>query len=121
MPPASVFQARKETLDQAMNTLRNRVNELGVSEAVVQQQGESRVLVDLPGIQDTAEAKNILGKTATLEFHMVDIEHDASIATRDGVAPPDTRLFSYHEPTHFAEKPNYFTRFIHCYRHFWFW
>ena len=75
LAPQSMYAAKKDTLEQAMNTLRNRVNELGVSEAVVQQQGESRVSVDLPGIQDTAEAKNILGKTATLEFHMVDVDH----------------------------------------------
>lgn len=96
LSPPAMFQARKETLEQAMNTLRNRVNELGVSEAIVQQQGESRVSVDLPGIQDTAEAKNILGKTATLEFHMVDVEHDASTVANEGMAPPDTRLYNYH-------------------------
>lgn len=90
----ALFQARQETLEQAMNTLRNRVNELGVSEAVVQSQGESRVSVDLPGIQDTAEAKNILGKTATLEFHMVDVEHEGVSA---GLAPPDTHVYTYHD------------------------
>ena len=95
--PAALFQMKQETLEQAMNTLRNRVNELGVSEAIVQQQGESRVSVDLPGIQDTAEAKNILGKTATLEFHMVDAEHDAGGAAREGVSPSETRLYTYHE------------------------
>ncbi len=95
--PAAMFAARQETLDQAMNTLRNRVNELGVSEAVVQQQGESRVSIDLPGIQDTAEAKNIIGKTATLEFRMVDTEHDASSMARDGTAPVDSRFYSYHD------------------------
>lgn len=93
--PQAIFNGKQETLEQAMNTLRNRVNELGVSEAIVQQQGESRVSVDLPGIQDTAEAKNILGKTATLEFRMVDTEHDAMMAAREGVAPGDTRLYSY--------------------------
>lgn len=91
LSPAQIFQAKQETLDRDMNTLRNRVNELGVSEAVVQQQGESRVAVDLPGVQDTAEAKNILGKTATLEFHMVDVGHDASL----GVSPPDTRVYYF--------------------------
>lgn len=96
LSPAAVMQARQETLEQAMNTLRNRVNELGVSEAIVQQQGESRISVDLPGIQDTAEAKNIIGKTATLEFHIVDVEHDAANAAHEGMAPPDTRLYSYH-------------------------
>lgn len=93
LSPAALFQARRETLEQAMTTLRNRVNELGVSEAIVQQQGESRVSVDLPGIQDTAEAKNIIGKTATLEFHMVDINDDAGEALRSGITPPDTRLY----------------------------
>jgi preprotein translocase subunit SecD len=76
-----------------MNTLRNRVNELGVSEAIVQQTGESRVSVDLPGIQDTAEAKNILGKTATLEFHMVDVDHDAATVAGGGMTPADSHLF----------------------------
>lgn len=97
LSPAALFQARQETLEQAMNTLRNRVNELGVSEATVQSQGESRVSVDLPGIQDTAEAKNILGKTATLEFHMVDIAHDAALVAHEGIAPPETHLFTYHD------------------------
>lgn len=92
LDPAALQAARRDTLDQAMNTLRNRVNELGVSEAVVQQQGANRVAIDLPGIQNTTEAKNILGKTATLEFHMVDTEHDASAAV-GGVAPADTHLY----------------------------
>jgi len=96
LPPA-LYKIKQETLEQAMNTLRNEVNELGVSEAIVQQQGESRVSVDLPGIQDTAEAKNILGKTATLEFRMVDVEHDAALASHEGVAPPDTHFFTYHD------------------------
>jgi preprotein translocase subunit SecD len=100
LQPAAVFQAKQETLEQAMNKLRNRVNELGVSEAIVQQQGESRVSVDLPGIQDTAEAKNILAKTATLEFRMVDVEHDAALAAQEGAAPEGTHLYTYHgQPT----------------------
>lgn len=94
--PMVLFQVKQETLEQAMNTLRNRVNELGVSEAIVQQQGESRVSVDLPGIQDTAQAKNILGKTATLEFRMVDTEHDPFLAKETG-APMDSKLFTHHE------------------------
>lgn len=98
LAPAALFQARKETLEQAMNTLRNRVNELGVSEAIVQQQGESRISVDLPGIQDTAEAKNLIGKTATLEFHMVDTQHNAEHIAEEGMPPPDTHLYQYHEP-----------------------
>lgn len=93
LSPPALLQARRETLEQAMTTLRNRVNELGVSEAIVQQQGESRISVDLPGIQDTAEAKNIIGKTATLEFHMVDTNNDAYAAAQSGVTPADTRLY----------------------------
>jgi preprotein translocase subunit SecD len=65
-------------LEKTAATLRNRVNELGVAEAVVQAQGSDKVVVELPGIQDTARAKDILGKTATIEFHMVDVEHDLS-------------------------------------------
>ncbi len=105
LAPPAVFNARKEILEQEMNTLRNRVNELGVSEAIVQQQGESRVSVDLPGIQDTAEAKNILGKTATLEFHMVDIEHDPLLAQREGMSPPDTHLYFYRNPKTGQDEP----------------
>jgi preprotein translocase subunit SecD len=90
--PAGLQRARQDTLEQAMNTLRNRVNELGVSEAVVQQEGASRVAIDLPGIQNSTEAKNILGKTATLEFHMVDTEHQAESAV-GSIAPPDTHLY----------------------------
>jgi preprotein translocase subunit SecD len=89
---AGIQRARQDTLEQAMNTLRNRVNELGVSEAVVQQEGASRVAIDLPGIQNSTEAKNILGKTATLEFHMVDTDHQAASAV-GSIAPPDTHLY----------------------------
>lgn len=91
LAPTALFQARQDTLEQAMNTLRNRVNELGVSEAIVQQQGETRVAIDLPGIQDTAEAKNIIGKTATLEFRMVDADHDVN------ASPTDSRVYTYHD------------------------
>lgn len=90
---AALQRAHQDTLEQAMNTLRNRVNELGVSEAVVQQQGSSRVAIDLPGVLNATEAKNILGKTATLEFHMVDTEHDASMT--GGVTPPGSHLYMY--------------------------
>lgn len=93
--PQALFQAKQDTIEQAMNTLRNRVNELGVSEAIVQQQGENRIAVDLPGIQDSAEAKNIIGKTATLEFHLVDNEHNAATARAEGNIPPDTKLYNY--------------------------
>ncbi|MBA2654933.1 MAG: protein translocase subunit SecD [Gammaproteobacteria bacterium] len=77
-------------VDQNMTILNNRVNELGVSEAVVQRQGRDHVSVDLPGVQDTARAKDLLGKTATLKFQMVETEHDAS-----GSAPMGSKLYDY--------------------------
>jgi preprotein translocase subunit SecD len=77
-------QSRTEelALQQNITTLRNRVNELGVAEPIIQQQGLNRVVVQLPGVQDTARAKEILGRTATLEVHMVDEDHSdpASLA-----------------------------------------
>jgi len=65
-------QTEKFALDQNITTLRNRVNELGVAEPIIQQQGAERVVVQLPGVQDTAKAKDILGRTATLEVRMVE-------------------------------------------------
>lgn len=79
--PSVLAQITTDTMEQAMNTLRNEVNELGVTEAQVQQQGINRVSIDLPGIQDTAQAEKILGKTATLEFHMVSTENNPPAAT----------------------------------------
>ena len=77
---------------QNLTTLRNSVNELGVAEPVIQQQGEDRIVVQLPGVQDTARAKEILGATATLEFHMVDLTHDKR-AAEAGRVPPGSRLY----------------------------
>ena len=65
-----IEQIESDAIDQNLTTLRNRVNDLGVSEPIVQREGQDRIIVQLPGIQDTAEAKKILGKTATLEFHL---------------------------------------------------
>jgi preprotein translocase subunit SecD len=86
-------QTRKEIADYAvgqnLTTLRNRVNELGVSEPLVQRQGQNRIVVELPGIQDTAEAKRILGKVANLEFRLV--------ANLDA-APSEKQRFEYRSP-----------------------
>lgn len=84
---------RQTTIEQTMSILRNRVNELGIGEAVVQQQGATRVAVDLPGIQDAARAKQILGGTATLQFYMVDQENDAQVAKQTGAVPVNSKLF----------------------------
>ena len=80
-------------VQQNVTTLRNRVNELGVAEPVIQRQGESRIVVQLPGVQDTARAKEILGATATLEFRMVHDESASALAT--GRTPGTAKL--YHE------------------------
>lgn len=80
-------EIRQNTLDQSMTILRNRVNELGISEAVVTQQGADQIAIDLPGIQDPAQAKDIIGKTATLEFHFVDTTNDSQQAAMTGIIP----------------------------------
>lgn len=93
LSPSELQSIRQSTLEQTMSILRNRVNELGVGEAVVQQQGAERIAVDLPGIQDTARAKKILGGTATLRFHLVDSMHDASMVASGSQAPIGTKLY----------------------------
>ena len=79
-------------LQQNILTLRNRVNELGVAEPVIVQQGANRIVVQLPGVQDTAEAKRILGATATLEYRAVDTEHDVQAAVA-GTVPAGSRIY----------------------------
>ncbi|MCC7410203.1 MAG: protein translocase subunit SecD [Gammaproteobacteria bacterium] len=90
--PETFEQTRKFALQQNLTTLRNRINELGVAEPVIQQQGADRIVVQLPGVQDTARAKEILGATATLEFRMVDEEHDVQDAL-DGKVPVRSKLY----------------------------
>jgi preprotein translocase subunit SecD len=84
---------QKTALQQNLQTLRNRVNEFGVSEPVIQQQGINRIVVQLPGVEDTAEAKKILGATATLEFRMVDATGDIQAAVA-GKVPIKSKLYS---------------------------
>ncbi|MFA5959285.1 MAG: protein translocase subunit SecD [Tatlockia sp.] len=93
LTPAEINQIRQNTIEQTMSILRNRVNELGVGEAVVQQQGATRIGVDLPGIQDAARAKQILGGTATLQFYLVDDTNDAQIAKQTGAVPVSSKLY----------------------------
>ncbi len=89
---SAMLETRKLALQQNITTLRKRVNELGVAEPVIQQQGLSRVVVQLPGVQDTARAKEILGATATLEFHMADEAHSVQDAL-DGRVPAGSKLY----------------------------
>ncbi|MDO9006705.1 MAG: protein translocase subunit SecD, partial [Thiobacillus sp.] len=84
--PEAETKVQEFALQQNITTLRNRVNELGVAEPVIQQQGASRIVVQLPGVQDTAKAKDILGRTATLEIRMVDEQADPILVSQ-GQAP----------------------------------
>ena len=92
VPEAEVDQIAMDAIDQNITTLRNRVDEVGVAEPVIQRQGDDRVVVQLPGVQDTAEAKRMIGATATLAYHAV-LDGDAFEAARTGVVPPDGRIY----------------------------
>ncbi|MFA6699433.1 MAG: protein translocase subunit SecD [Thiomicrospira sp.] len=97
LAPSVIAETKKFALQQNITTLRNRINELGVAEPVIQQQGERRIVVQLPGVQDTARAKEILGATATLEFRLVDERGDAERAARTGVAPGQSQLYYFRD------------------------
>ena len=88
----AITRIQEFAIQQNITTLRNRVNELGVAEPIIQQQGVDRVVVQLPGVQDTAKAKEILGRTATLEIRMVDEEHNAA-AAQQGQIPFGTEVY----------------------------
>jgi len=95
--PITLKEAKTYALKQNITTLRNRINELGVAEPVIQQQGDRRIVVQLPGVQDTAKAKEILGATATLEFRLVDEKGDAYRAEQTGYAPNGARLYHFRD------------------------
>jgi preprotein translocase subunit SecD len=88
LKPEAEKQVQEFALQQNITTLRNRVNELGVAEPVIQQQGADRIVVQLPGVQDTAKAKDILGRTATLELRLVDESTEGLAAERGSSAVP---------------------------------
>lgn len=96
MSKPALLEFKKSTVQQNVTTLRNRVNELGVAEPVIQQQGERRIVVQLPGVQDSARAKEILGATATLEFRLVDEKSDLSAAIA-GRQVAGSKLYSTRE------------------------
>ena len=93
----TIAETQKYALQQNINTLRNRVNELGVAEPVIQQQGDRRIVVQLPGVQDTARAKEILGATATLEFRLVEEKGDAYRAEKTGYAPNGSIIYHFRD------------------------
>jgi len=93
LPSEVIIKVMNDAIGQNLSTLRNRINELGVSEPVIQQQGSERILIQLPGVQDTARAKIILGATATLEYHAVDEGTDRLEADRTKKVPFDSKLY----------------------------
>jgi len=92
MTQAAIVAKKHYALQQNLTALRRRVNELGVAAPVIQQEGDSRIVVELPGVEDIARAKEILGRTATLEIHMVDGKDSVASAV-SGDVPPGTRLY----------------------------
>ncbi|WP_309626090.1 protein translocase subunit SecD [Methylibium sp.] len=103
LKPQAARAVQEQTIKQNITTLHNRINELGVAEPVIQQQGADRVVVQLPGVQDTAKAKDIIGRTATLEVRMVEAHLNSDPQVRDfnpskiedakkGLIPPGTEL-----------------------------
>ena len=92
VPQTEMQQIASSAIEQNLTTLRNRVNELGVAEPIIQRQGEDRIVVELPGVQDTAEAKRMIGATATLEYRAV-VDGNAGEAEQSGRIPPEAKLY----------------------------
>ncbi|MDC3216757.1 protein translocase subunit SecD [Candidatus Pseudothioglobus singularis] len=101
--------AKLSALKQNITTLRNRVNELGVAEPIIQQQGTERIVVQLPGVQDTARAKEILGAVATIEFRMVDEKNDVQTAVNSGKIPTGSKLYKFKDGRPLLLKTNVIT------------
>ncbi|MCE3284993.1 MAG: protein-export rane protein SecD/SecF family [Steroidobacteraceae bacterium] len=93
LAPAQISQRQDFAIQQNITTLRNRVDELGVTEPIVTRQGKDRIVVQLPGVQDPNEALRVLGATATLEFRLVDDQNDPLLADQNKRAPLGTRLY----------------------------
>lgn len=89
----SLKAIKNNAIEQNLTTLRSRVNEVGVAEPIIQQQGAERIVVQLPGVQDTTAAKNILDATATLEYRATDMENNAELAARTGRTPVGSSLY----------------------------
>jgi preprotein translocase subunit SecD len=95
MTPAQIRERQDYAIQQNITTLRNRVNELGVSEPIVQRQGVDRINVQLPGVQNSAEVKDILGRVATLEFRLEDMQNNAFEAAQSGHVPLGSKLYTH--------------------------
>ncbi|MFP5374255.1 MAG: protein translocase subunit SecD [Gammaproteobacteria bacterium] len=103
LPESEVDRVAIDAITQNITTLRNRVDEIGVAEPVIQRQGDDRVVVQLPGVQDTAEAKRMIGATATLEYRAV-VEGNAFEAVSTGNVPPNAAVY-YRRVTQPGEEP----------------
>jgi len=91
----ALVKIQQNAVSQITSILRNRINELGVAEPIIQQQGATNISVDLPGIQDTARAKDLIGKVATIRLQLQDLEHNAVAAAQSGVVPFGSKLYNY--------------------------
>ncbi|MEY2854194.1 MAG: hypothetical protein RL030_1326 [Pseudomonadota bacterium] len=111
MTPAQVTERQRNALQQNIVTLRNRVGELGVSEPIVVQQGVDRIVVQLPGVLNSAEVKDILGKVATLEFRLTDVTNSVQEAVAKGRAPLGSKLY-YHREVNGVRQPTLLKREI---------
>jgi preprotein translocase subunit SecD len=88
-----ITQVKKNAMDQALETIRNRIDQLGVRETTVAEEGDTDILIQLPGIQDPERAKELIGKTAVLEFKLIDDKHNLSDALKNGLPPGDEILY----------------------------
>ena len=101
---ASTVEIRKQAVQQALETIRNRIDQFGVSEPDIRLQGEDRILIQLPGITDTKRAKELIGKTAQLEFKLLDEDHSVGRAV-EGDVPPGSQVLYASEQAGGVEKP----------------
>ena len=97
LPDKESDHIKKLAVDQALETIRNRVDQFGVSEPDIRRQGDNRILIQLPGIQDTQRAKELIGRTALLEFKLVDEAHDVNAAVQGNVPPGSEILYKIDE------------------------
>ena len=104
--PREVAEIQKNAMDQVLETIRNRIDQLGVRETTVAQEGNNEILIQLPGIQDPERAKELIGKTAVLQFKLIDDSHDLQDAIKNGPPPGDDLLYSSDRHTQYlVESP----------------
>ena len=104
--PRDVAETEKNAMDQVLETIRNRIDQLGVRETTVVQEGSNEILIQLPGIQDPERAKELIGKTAVLQFKLIDDSHDLQDAIKNGPPPGDDLLYGSDRRTQYlVESP----------------